>query len=221
MHREDCSLLRDDWQALFREMQASQSLTPLYQLLRVFTRIPTLVKLMRTWKTYDFSGLRASDPVNMYAQFIKRELDDVVTNMIQSRRSQNSSRHHQDLSYEDLPSSEVNDDDYLFLHAFHFRTREGAIFHTWYWTALLIVDICKARLSSSSSNDSDASRHQSEDTPTPAVAAATKICMSYSDATALIPLGAQFIQFPLICAYHVSSEKVKQLDDTAEVILGE
>jgi len=78
-----------------------------------------------------------------------------------------------------------------------FRTPEGAIFHTWRWTAFLIVNLCMANLLPGDElrpSISDAAQH---------------ICMSYYYAAGLKPLGAQFLQFPLIAIYSVSSEEVK------------
>ncbi len=159
----------------------------LNQLLQIFSRIPSLATYVRSWKAG--SPLLALDQVMEYGISLHRDLSSISAAAL-VEQDPNS-----DLFFEEIPSSM---DDNIYPGTLRFRTTEGATFHTWRWTAFLIVNLCIANL-------------LSEDELQPSISdAARHICMSFDYAAMLKPLGAQFLQLPLTVVYSVSSEEVKQ-----------
>ncbi|EXJ67225.1 uncharacterized protein A1O5_09872 [Cladophialophora psammophila CBS 110553] len=105
-----------------------------------------------------------------------------------------------EFAFELVPSQHI--DELTFPTTFHFQTPEGAIFHTWSWTASLIIGVCMTSLCHKDD--------QWQELDSSATDSATQnICMSYEYAANLKPLGAQFLQLPLICAFFVCCEEVK------------
>lgn len=98
------------------------------------------------------------------------------------------------LGFEERASSTLDDE---FPLSFHFYSHEGAIFHAWRWMALLIADLCLVNLAAN-----PRLRKIIADT-------ARRICMCLEYARLWSPLGAQFLQVPLIIAYIVSDRKGK------------
>ena len=101
-------------------------------------------------------------------------------------------------------SAQAQSRDETFPSALHFQSRESAIFHCWLWAATIIVNVYMTSLHP---YQQDVAASSWIDLAVDA--SARKICMSCEYAATLKPLGAQFIQLPLICAYFVSSEDEK------------
>ncbi|TAQ84197.1 hypothetical protein B7494_g7476 [Chlorociboria aeruginascens] len=186
LRREECFLVRDGWQAINFEGVQKFGSAMLNQLLRIFSRIPSLIKHVRSW--HAGSTILTMDQLIEYINSLQGELSSILTTALVEQTP------NDDLVFKKIPSLT---DDSIYSESLRFRTAEGAIFHTWRWTAVLIVNLCMANLLRG-----DALR--------PEIAnAAQHICMSCEYAATLRPLGAQFLQLPLIVTYSVSSEQVK------------
>jgi hypothetical protein len=110
------------------------------------------------------------------------------------------------LGFEERQSSTLDDE---FPVSFYFCSHESAIFHTWRWMALLITDLCLVNLVTD-----PRLRLSIADT-------ARRICMCYEYASLSNPLGAQFLQVPLIIAYAVSDQKGKNwIIDKINLLMG-
>ncbi|KIW65542.1 hypothetical protein PV04_07796 [Phialophora macrospora] len=189
LRQEDCVLLRDGWRNLRLEMTGNFASSMVDRLLRIFSGLPTLFKQVR--------GIHAAPStigeVIRYGEDLQQELA-----FLSAEAEQSTS----DTGPVFKPATSQSD-DVRFSSALDFQSTEGAIFHNWYWAATIMVEVCMMTIYQ---------RH--DESPwrmnLTANAAARKICMSYEYATALRPLGAQFLQLPLICAHFVSDDEVKE-----------
>ena len=86
----------------------------------------------------------------------------------------------------------------LFSHTLRFHDVDAAMFHTWRWAAFLLL--ASREPGAVAGDDSLLSGTDS---------AVQHICMSYDYALSFKPLGAQFLQLPLIVAYNFAGQNVK------------
>lgn len=190
IQQEDCVLLSEGWREIQLAKTSNFESIMVDRLLRIFSTLPSLARLVRTVHTMPST----MDQAVQYGEALQEELS-----LLSAEAKQHFST--SDLSFR---SAEAQSKDEIFPSSLHFRSRESAIFHCWLWAATIVVNVYMTSLSTHQ-QDIAASRwmHLAVD------ASARKICMSCEYAATLKPLGAQFIQLPLICAYFVSSEHEK------------
>jgi hypothetical protein len=182
-------LLRDGWRNIRLEMTGNFASSMVDRLLRIFSGLPTLFKHVRGIRT----APSTVDQVIRYGEDLQQELAFLSAEAEQANSSTGLV----------LKPTISQSDDVQFPSALDFQSNDGAIFHTWYWAATIMVEVCMMTIYQ---------RHADSPwrTNLTANAAARKICMSYEYAAALKPLGAQFLQLPLICAHFVSDDEVKE-----------
>ncbi|KAL7919849.1 hypothetical protein ACQKWADRAFT_300226 [Trichoderma austrokoningii] len=183
---EHCFLVTGKWQDIRPGKRDSIKFSSVDYLFESIYRIPSLVKYVVDWK----SGVSELD---------KDEIIDYARNLQQELRaasppSTESEDVEDNLGFEERQSSPLDGD---FPLSFHFYSRESAIYHAWRWMALLITDLCLANIAAS-----PRLRLIIAET-------ARRICMCYEYASLSSPLGAQFLQVPLIIAYTTSDQKRK------------
>ncbi|KAL6895092.1 hypothetical protein GGI43DRAFT_429200 [Trichoderma evansii] len=195
---EHCFLLTGGWQDICPEKCGSIEFSSVDCLFESICSIPTLVKYVVDWK----AGV---------SEIGKGEIIDYGRKLQQTLRAASPlgsvSRDVEDnLGFEERQSSTLDGE---FPLSFHFYSHESAIFHTWRWMALLIVDLCLVNLLAN-----PRLRLAIAET-------ARRICMCYEYASLSSPLGAQFLQVPLIIAYVVSDQKGNNwIIDKINLLLG-
>ncbi|KAH0489426.1 hypothetical protein TgHK011_009856 [Trichoderma gracile] len=195
---EHCFLLTGGWQDICPEKCRGIKFSSVDYLFESICRIPTLVKYVVDWRA-GVSELGLSE-LTHYGRKLQQELRAA------SPRGSAFVRLEDDLGFEERPSSASDDE---FPLSIHFRSHEGAIFHTWRWMALLIADLCLVNLVAD-----PRLRLSIADT-------ARRICMCYEYASLSNPLEAQFLQVPLIIAYAVSDQKRKDwITDKINLLMG-
>ncbi|OCT49180.1 hypothetical protein CLCR_04853 [Cladophialophora carrionii] len=188
LRQEDCILLSDGWRSFHLDTTRNVASTLVDRLVQVFSALPSLVKQVR--------GIRAATtPVNQVIHF-GEDLQQKLA--LLSAEAQHSSS-NTGLVFKPVTSQS---DDGRFPSVLAFQSTDGAIFHTWSWAVTIIVEVCIMTIYQ---------RHDElpQRTNLAVNAAARKICMSYEYAATLRPLGAQFLQLPLICAHFVSDDSMK------------
>ncbi|PTB65735.1 hypothetical protein BBK36DRAFT_1120201 [Trichoderma citrinoviride] len=195
---EHCFLLTGGWQDICPEKCRSIRFSSVDYLFESICRIPTLVKYVVDWKA-GVSELGLHDITDI-GRRLQQELRAA------SPRGSMSASLEGDLGFEEHRSSTLDDE---FPLSIHFHSHEGAIFHTWRWMALLLTELCLVNLVAD-----PRLRLSIADT-------ARRICMCYEYASLSKPLGAQFLQVPLIVAYAVSDQKVKKwILDKINLLIG-
>lgn len=183
---EHCFLLIGGWEDICPEKRDSIKFSSVDYLFESICGIPTLVKYVVDWKA-GVSDLGMGEIIE-YGRKLQQELRAA------SPRGSVVGNVEDNLGFEERQSSTPDDD---FPLSFHFYSSEGAIFHTWRWMALILADLCLANLVAD-----PRLRLGIADT-------ARRTCMCYEYANLSKPLGAQFLQVPLIIAYVVSDQKGK------------
>ncbi|KAM0260402.1 hypothetical protein ACHAQJ_002804 [Trichoderma viride] len=183
---EHCFLLTGGWQDICPEKRGSIKFSSVDYLFETICSIPTLVKYVVDWKA-GVSELGMNEIAD-YGRKLQQELRAA------SPRGSMSGNLEDNLGFEERQSSTLDDE---FPFSFHFYSYESAIFHTWRWMALLISDLCLVNVVAD-----PRLRLSIADT-------ARRIRMCYEYASLSNPLGAQFLQVPLIIAYAVSDQKGK------------
>ncbi|KAL7932061.1 hypothetical protein V8C35DRAFT_102054 [Trichoderma chlorosporum] len=195
---EHCFLLTGGWQDVCPEKRRSIKFSSVDYLFESICNIPTLVKYVEDWKA-GVSELGITE-ITIYGRKLQKELRAA------SPLSLSSGDVEDNLGFEERPSSALDDEFPLSLH---FYSYESAVFHTWRWMALIIADLCLVNLVSDRrlrQNIADNAR---------------RIRMCYEYASLSIPLGAQFLQVPLIIAYAVSDQKGKNwITDKINLLMG-
>ncbi|KAL6816710.1 hypothetical protein J3E69DRAFT_375312 [Trichoderma sp. SZMC 28015] len=195
---EHCFLLTGGWEDICPEKRDSIKFSSVDYLFESICSIPTLVKYVVDWKAGE-SDLGMGEIIE-YGRKLQQELRAA------SPRSSTVGNVEENLGFEERQSSTLDED---FPLSFHFYSSEGAIFHTWRWMALIIADLCLVNLVAD-----PRLRLSIADT-------ARRICMCYEYASLSNPLGAQFLQVPLIIAYVVSDQKGKNwIIDKINLLLG-
>lgn len=195
---EHCFLLTDGWEDICPEKRDGIKFSSVDYLFESICSIPTLVKYVVDWKA-GVSDLGMGEIIE-YGRKLQQELRAA------SPRSSTVGNVEENLGFEERQSSTLDDD---FPLSFHFYSSEGAIFHTWRWMALIIADLCLVNLVAD-----PRLRLSIADT-------ARRICMCYEYASLSNPLGAQFLQVPLIIAYAVSDQKGKNwIIDKINLLMG-
>ncbi|KAK1245978.1 hypothetical protein MKX07_005047 [Trichoderma sp. CBMAI-0711] len=195
---EHCFLLTGGWQDICPEKCKGIKFSSVDHLFESICKIPTLVKYVVNWRA-GVSKLGLSE-LTTYGRKLQQELRAA------SPRGSMSVNLEDNLGYEERPSLTLDDE---FPLSIHFASHEGAIFHTWRWMALLIADLCLVNLVAD-----PRLRLSIADT-------ARRICMCYEYASLSNPLGAQFLQMPLIIAYAVSDQKGKMwILDRINLLIG-
>ncbi|KAL6876813.1 hypothetical protein J3F83DRAFT_769858 [Trichoderma novae-zelandiae] len=195
---EHCFLLTGEWQEMCPEKRGSIQFSSVDYLFESICRIPTVVKYAVDWKA-EASELGMREIVN-YGRKLQQELRAA------SPRGSMPGNVEDDLGFEERQSSAPDDELPLSLH---FHSYEGAIFHTWRWMAMILADLCLVNLVAD-----PRLRLSSADT-------ARRICMCYEYTSVSNPLGAQFLQVPLIIAYVVSDQKRKSwIIDKINLMMG-
>jgi hypothetical protein len=191
-------LLTGGWQDICPEKCRSVRFSSVDYLFESICKIPTLVKYVLDWRA-GVSELGLGELTD-YGRKIQQDLRAA------SPRGSMSVSLEEDLGFEERKSSALDDECPL---SVHFRSHEGAIFHSWRWMALLIADLCLVNLVAD-----PRLRLRIADT-------AQRICMCYEYASLSKPLGAQFLQVPLIIAYAVSDQKRKDwITDKINLLMG-
>lgn len=194
LRQEDCILLREDWQGISLEAVGRPDSVMVDRLLRIFTHIPSLSKLVR--RTNADSPQSIIDQVIQYGKDLWQKFDtiwveaeqtgflsgDIALSMI--------STYGQSEPFSSTPT---------------FRSVDCALFCAYFWAARLIINVYMTNFLACHYTETE---WQSIKISTHA--AARNICASCEYAATLKPLGAQFIQLPLICAYGVSNEETKE-----------
>lgn len=195
---EHCFLLTGGWQDICPEKRGNIKFSSVDYLFNSIRSIPTLVKYVVDWKAGVFE-LGMSEIID-YGRMLQQELRAASSWSPMSENIQDN------LGFEERQSSTLDGD---FPLSFHFYSHEGAIFHTWRWMALLIAELCLVNLVAD-----PRLRVSIADT-------ARRICMCYEYANSSSPLGAQFLQVPLIVAYSVSDQNGKNwIRDKINLLLG-
>ncbi|KAL6701538.1 hypothetical protein J3F84DRAFT_399269 [Trichoderma pleuroticola] len=195
---EHCFLLTGGWEDICPEKRDGIKFSSVDYLFESICGIPTLVKYVVDWKA-GVSELGMGEIIE-YGRKLQQELRAA------SPRSSMAGNFEDNLGFEERQSSALDDD---FPVSFCFYSPEGAIFHTWRWMALIIADLCLVNLVAD-----PRLRLSIADT-------ARRICMCYEYANLTNPLGAQFLQMPLIITYAVSDEKGKNwIMDKINLLMG-
>ncbi|EXJ56996.1 hypothetical protein A1O7_07340 [Cladophialophora yegresii CBS 114405] len=189
LRQEDCVLLSDGWRDFHLDVTRNLASSLVDRLVQIFSALPSLVKQVR-----DIPAATTSiDQVIQYGEDLNQKL------ALLSAEAQQSSSNTL-LVFKPATS---RSDDGTFPSVLNFQSTDGAIFHTWYWAVTIIVEVCIMNI-----------YHRHDEFPRrtslTANAAARKICMSYEYAVTLKPLGAQFLQLPLICAHFVGDDEMKE-----------
>ncbi|KAJ9604010.1 hypothetical protein H2200_011532 [Cladophialophora chaetospira] len=185
LRQEDCILLSDGWRDISMEKSGDVDAQLVDRLYRLFCDLPTLTKLARNGS--------ANELLESAEAFREKLASISAQAQVYAQNSEPAFK---------LAPSTSNDE--TFPSMLHFSSKDGGIFYTFLWTAHIILDVC---MMSSLSDKAKAGQWQR--LKMSADAFGRKICMTYEYAASLKPLGAQFIQMPLTCAYFVSTEEVK------------
>ncbi|ETI25975.1 hypothetical protein G647_02752 [Cladophialophora carrionii CBS 160.54] len=189
LRQEDCILFSDGWRSFHLDPTRNVTSTLVDRLVQVFSALPSLVKQVR--------GIRAATtPVNQVIQFGEDLQQKLALLSAEAEHSSSNTA----LVFKPVTSQS---DDGRFPSVLRFQSTDGAMFHTWYWAVTIIIEVCIMTIYQ---------RHDElpRRTNLGVNAAARKICMSYEYAAALRPLGAQFLQLPLICAHFVGDDCMKE-----------
>lgn len=194
IRQEDCILLREDWQGISLEAAGRPDSVMVDRLLQVFTHIPSLGRLVR--RTSANSPQSTIDQVIRYGKDLWQKFDSIWAEAEQMG-----------FSGSDSPLSMISTygQNEPFSSTLTFRSLDHALFCTWFWAAKLIINVYTTNLLASHYTETEWQINKVSTR-----LAAQNICASCEFAATLKPLGAQFIQLPLICAYSVSNEGTRE-----------